>query len=133
MTFTDQNGYRMPDSPFLPLFRAADAMEAERSAKFNWGAVDIVTDRNSLRKLLAWADGNNEPFRIDLQLAGAFTILFHRWEARAAGDACGFGWGDSFEKAATEPAKGCERGTIAGHFRIVNYVSVSTLVHMTVC
>ena len=120
------NGYMIPESPFLPLFRAVDIMEAERTTpKFDWRLVDIVTDRNSLRKLFAWGDGSHEAFRIDLQLAGDFTILFNRWKANPAGDAWSYGWGDSFERATTEPARGCERTLLAGHHRIVNYVRPS--------
>lgn len=122
-TFIDQNGHRMPSSPLLPLFRAVDVMEAERDKPIiDWNAIDLVTDRNNLRKLLSWASGNDEGFRIDIQLAGEWTMMLHRWESNPFEMALWSGFGDSFERTSTKAAKGCEAGTLAGHCRIVTYV-----------
>lgn len=96
---------------------------------FNWSAVDLVTDRNGLRKLLRWIYGPTEErdmyikdFRIDMQLAGEKTVLFNRWEKRTEEELSGFTFGFNFEKKTTVPAKGCEEN--AGHHRIIQYVSL---------
>lgn len=113
----------MPDCPFVPLFRAVDTMEKERDGdKVDWSSVDIISDRNNLRKLLAWVQGGEEFFRIDVQLAGSWTMLLQRWEERPLEISDGYGFGDSFELAATTPAPGCEDATLAGHHRIISYV-----------
>ena len=45
---------------------AVDVMESERERPMlDWKSVDVVTDRNNLRKLLAWTSGNDEMFRIE--------------------------------------------------------------------
>lgn len=106
------------------MFVAADIMESDGRSAVHWPAVDVVTDRNSLRKLLAYVQDAPPPkdFRIDLQLAGNWTVMFLRWEEKTA-EVSGFkGYGDSFERAVTEPAPGCERATLAGHHRVVKYV-----------
>ncbi|KAI8986173.1 hypothetical protein BD414DRAFT_416626 [Trametes punicea] len=61
----DPTGYHMRNSSTLiPLFRAVDAVQAGAGARANsssadktgmdWGAVDLVLDRSSMRKLLRW-------------------------------------------------------------------------------
>ena len=118
----------MQDRPLIPLFRAVDIMEQEREGpKLDWSGVDIVSDRNNLRKLLAWIQGSDESFRIDLQLAGPWTVLFHRWETRASDESDRRGFGDSFERASTKPHPGCERATLAGHHRIITYVGFQSI------
>lgn len=118
----------MNTSRLLPLFRAVDFVEKDRSGPgLDWSSVDIVTDRNNLRKLLALVEGNEEDFRIDIQLAGQWTVLLHRWETLTEAISDGTGFGDSFERASTTPAPGCERGTLAGHFRVVTYVGFLVL------
>ncbi|PIL34959.1 hypothetical protein GSI_02746 [Ganoderma sinense ZZ0214-1] len=61
--FHEDAFYMENESTLIPLFRAVDAMvleeESEPSAGENaeaidWAAVDFVTDRNNLRKLLRW-------------------------------------------------------------------------------
>lgn len=128
--FVDQNGYRMPSSTLLPLFRAVDVMVEEKGEPLDWTSVDFVTDRNGLRKLLRWINGTGDSvkeFRIDTQLAGRRTVLLNRWEKRVKEDAdpTRFSFGHSFERESTVPAPGCEQST--GHHRIVKYVSVSSL------
>ncbi|KAH9947480.1 hypothetical protein B0H21DRAFT_789871 [Amylocystis lapponica] len=119
--FIDQNGYRVPSSPLLPLIRAVEVVAEDNAESFDWGAVDIVTDRNGLRKLLRWIndnDGSLKEFRIDTQLAGERTVLLSRWEKRTREDNS-MGYGFNFEHENSTPAPGCERGT--GHHRIVKY------------
>lgn len=120
IVFKDQNGYRCPTSVLLPLITAVDKTSKVNNEDFDWTAIDFVTDRNNLRKLLRWIGGNapNE-FRIDMQLAGK-TVLFNRWENRYREQMSGFSYGFNFEKESTTPAPGCESST--GHHRIVRYV-----------
>ncbi|KAI0642899.1 hypothetical protein C8Q79DRAFT_1012907 [Trametes meyenii] len=126
----DQNGFRMgPASCLLPLFRAVDIVaEDNGDTSHEWSDVDVVTDRNGLRKLIRWLNhsgsDHDEPpreFRIDLQLGGNKTVLMHRWEKRTREIAAPpkSGCGISFERETTSPAQGCTRGT--GHHRIVKY------------
>ena len=153
----DQNGFRM--GPFasclLPLFRAADVVAEEHTdVSVDWSSVDVVTDRNNLRKLLRWLQnpevpanngavaGSSDPskeaglsfvaareaalrdFRIDFQLGGRKTVLLHRWEKRT-------------RELAQPPRSGCglnfeqestrpAKGCLrsTGHHRIVTYVSI---------
>ncbi|KAJ6624424.1 hypothetical protein B0H10DRAFT_739122 [Mycena sp. CBHHK59/15] len=123
--FVDQNGFQMPSAVLLPLITAVDKVNEANSSPsgFDWSAVDFVTDRNGLRKLMRWIDGINDEvppkdFRIDLQLVGN-TVLFNRWEKRTRENFSGFTYGFNFEKASTEPAPGCEESS--GHHRIVKY------------
>lgn len=64
-SFADQNRFRMPLYPLLPAFVAIEHMQPS----FDYAALDIVTDRNNLRKLLRWIENTcDKDFRIDLQL-----------------------------------------------------------------
>ncbi|KAH9891861.1 hypothetical protein C8Q73DRAFT_792181 [Cubamyces lactineus] len=127
----DQNGFRMGGaSCLLPLFRAVDAVAEENAdTSLDWSIVDIVTDRNGLRKLMRWLRHSNatsggqplKEFRIDLQLGGTKTVLMHRWEKRHREIAIPpkSGHGINFERQTTSQASGCQRST--GHHRIVQY------------
>jgi hypothetical protein len=119
--FSDQNGYRMPKAVLLPLIMAVHKQtEASKKGPFDWTSVDIVTDRNGLRKLSRWVGGEDvRDFRIDLQLAGDKTVLMNRWEKRNREVFSGRTYGFSFEKASTIPAPGCRDST--GHHRIIAY------------
>ena len=129
----DQNGYRMGDaSCLLPIFRAVDIIAEENAdTSLDWGSIDIITDRNGLRKLMRWLQyspesDNKEPpkeFRIDLQVGGKKTVLMNRWEKRTRENAepPRSGCGMNFERESTMSTKGCERST--GHHRIVQHVS----------
>lgn len=125
-SYVDQNSHRMDTYPLLPLFRASDIMDETRQNKVDWDTVDVVTDRNNLRKLLAWVEGSDNDFRIDLQLGGSWTLLLQRWEPITV-EGAGPGYGDNFERAMTRPAPGCERGTLTGHHRVIKYVSIFIL------
>jgi len=125
--FIDQNGYRMKRLTLLPLIKAVqDLTDQGVTQKFDWPSVDFVTDRGRLRKLLAWAIGLSDQWRIDTQLAGANTVLLSGcapvtklWSGQ------GTSYGFSFEDASTSPAPGL--GNEPGHHRIVAYVRVFCL------
>ncbi|KAL0064238.1 hypothetical protein AAF712_008823 [Marasmius tenuissimus] len=119
--FVDQNGFRISASPLLPLIASVDFHHANEAKPFDWSSVDIITDRNGLRKLLRWIQGDaDRDFRIDLQLAGKKTILFTRWEKHTKEYPMFSGtFGHNFEEASTKPAKGCEGSS--GHHRVVHY------------
>jgi hypothetical protein len=68
----DENRYFMSEYPIEPIFRAV----LECSPSFDFKSVDFVTDRNNLRKLLDFIEGNrNEAFRIDFQMIGDTLVL----------------------------------------------------------
>ncbi|KAI1783569.1 hypothetical protein LXA43DRAFT_1131139 [Ganoderma leucocontextum] len=101
--YVDQNGYRMGKASCLfPLFRAVDVIAEENAdTSLDWGSIDIITDRNGLRKLMRW--------------------LQYSWEKRTRENAepPKSGCGINFERESTRPTKGCDRST--GHHRIVQY------------
>ncbi|KIK69991.1 hypothetical protein GYMLUDRAFT_150751 [Collybiopsis luxurians FD-317 M1] len=117
----DQNSFWCPSSNLAPLIVAVNTQQVESGKQpFNWSSVDLVTDRNGLRKLLRWINGTAEKdFRIDTQLAGNSTVLFSRWEKRTQEVMTGFTFGFNFEDKTTKPVTGCEEST--GHHRIVDY------------
>ena len=121
--FVDQNGFRSPSAPLLPLFKSIDNIETDDDQQdIDWPSVDFVTDRNGLRKLLRWINGTvKDGFRIDMQLAGRQTVLFDRWEKRTR-EVPSWAYGHNFESESTTPAPGCKLGT--GHHRIITYVSL---------
>ena len=121
----------------LPLFVAVDVTEARsRSGKLKWGDFNFITDRNNLLKLLGFVDSKLQKkgkrcLRIDIDLIGAGTVLLQRWEERNAAQSDGMGFGDSFERDSTTPGPGCETATLAGHTRILSYVSMSYFLFRT--
>jgi hypothetical protein len=113
-------------SPLLPIFAAIDDLGG-----YNFKTLDLVSDRNNLRKLIRWATGtaNEKDFRIDIDLAGN-TCLFTRRDEMDKETIVGFrGFGHNYERAATRPAPGCGRAT--GHHRIISVVCNCT--HPLVC
>lgn len=114
-------------SPLLPLFVAVDAVRGE--GEYDYSSLDLVTDRNGLRKLYRWATESPKPnespeFRIDLELAGD-TCIFTRAEDRDLDTRPGVrGYGAEYVKATTKLAPGCE--TTTGHHRIISFVSCSS-------
>jgi hypothetical protein len=104
-------------SPLTPIFAAVDSLGG-----YNYASLDLVSDRNNLRKLLRWATGvaGEKDFRIDVERAGK-TCLFTKREDKDSEYVVGFkGFGHEYEKAATRLAGGCEKAT--GHHRIVSIV-----------
>lgn len=112
----DQNAHRCPDHPLEPLFRALLTV----NPAFDLTAVDLVTDRNNLRKLLRFVSNEDDkPFTIRVQRLGK-TTLFTRTEPKSSEHITGFrGFGHEFEKAYTKWPRGMENST--GHNRIVQY------------
>ena len=126
LVYIDQNGDRVPFYPLLPIFRAADTMKERKGQDaVDWSSVDVVTDRNNLRKLLSWlGNGGRDDFRIDVQLAGDNTLLLQRWEPRTSEVVTeGRGFGHSYEERCTTTPPGLERWKSTGHHRIISYVS----------
>ncbi|KAH9973930.1 hypothetical protein BJV74DRAFT_782643 [Russula compacta] len=119
--FVDQNKARMSDYPMLPLFASADAIHG-KEAPVDWPAVDVVTDRNGLRKLLRWLNPSEgkevRDFRIDVDLVGTKTLVLSRWEGREREPLTGRSYGFAFEAAMTRAAPGCP---ISGHYRAITY------------
>ena len=116
----DQNTHRFGESPLLPLLVSVD--ENEDADTFDWPAVDFVTDRNALRKILRWAAAaeDTRDFRIDLQLAGKKTVLMTRWDNKTTEPFVGFTYGFNYFNQSTK--KGHPECT--GHHRVINYVCV---------
>ncbi|KAG6380393.1 hypothetical protein JVT61DRAFT_8511 [Boletus reticuloceps] len=105
-------------SPMLPFFAAIDAMNDD----FAYADLDLVTDRNSLRKLLRYIDNacTEDDFRIDVDLVGK-TCLFTRQEEAATLVGQQTGYGNEYLKAATRAPVGCDK--MVDHRRIITYVS----------
>ena len=115
----DQNAWRMPKHPFEPAFSAL--LAANPSVRLN--EVDIVVNRNSLRKLLDFAGGKRQdPFRMGLCTVGG-TLFIIRNEKRTTtmiNQKAGKGYGHSFEKMFTTPQD--ELGGSSSHHRLVRYM-----------
>lgn len=106
-------------SPLTPIFAAIDDLHEN---KYKFEELDIVSDRNNLRKLFRWATGatDEKSFRIDVERAGQ-TCLFTRREEMDAETVKGFkGYGHKYEEAATMHPPGGEKAT--GHHRIISIV-----------
>jgi len=112
------NASLLPSAPFAPLFAAVKHLEPD----YEWPKLDILTDRNGLRKLLRWVTGKaDKDFRIDLELVGEKTVVLNRWEEKSGQKPTySFGYGHNFEVAyTTSPTK----KRALGHHRIIEYVS----------
>ncbi|KAJ8119620.1 hypothetical protein ONZ43_g3471 [Nemania bipapillata] len=120
LVYTDQNTARHPDSPLEPLFRALYITQPS----FDISSVDVVTDRNNLRKLLSFVEPGAEgdalqPFTIEVEVYKN-TALFSRigtssTEFIQPGEFRGFG--HQFEKVYTRH----QINGSTGHHRIVSY------------
>ena len=74
----DQSSYRCPVFPLAPLVLAV----REHDPSFDFKSIELVADRNNLRKLLRWTSGGTNDFRLDVEVAGG-TVLLTRWEEKA--------------------------------------------------
>lgn len=116
--YVDQNKSRAPRYPFEPLFRAAEVM----SPDYRFCDVDVVINRNSLRKLLDFCHGRRQDsFRVDLLMV-EHTLIVERCEKSATTIVRGSkdsGYGRNFEKAFTQASKGLEDSS--SHHRVLSY------------
>lgn len=104
LIYSAQNAVRHPDSPLEPLFRALNIT----NPSFDFQSVDLVTDRNNIRKLLSFINpslskNGLEPFTIKVEVIEDIAI-FCRSEAevsRFVGPHDFVGYGHEFEKAYT--------------------------------
>ncbi|KAK7923430.1 hypothetical protein PG985_007501 [Apiospora marii] len=116
-----QNADRHPESPMEPIFRSLYGVDPS----FDVGSVDLVTDRNTMRKLLSFVDPGStryglDAFTIHAELAGEKTVILSRVEAQThefIGPGQFVGHGHEFEKAYTA----CEIPNSTGHYRIIRY------------
>ncbi|KAH9046232.1 hypothetical protein EDB84DRAFT_1435628 [Lactarius hengduanensis] len=121
--YFDQKNAQLAQYPMLPLFAAADAIHDEKAAlPVDWPTVDVVTDRNGMRKLLRWLDPTPgravRDFRIDVQLVGNKTLVLRRWESPAGGGLTNRSYGNAFQAEMTRAAPDCPS---SGHYRVVAY------------
>lgn len=120
LVYIAQNAARHPDSPLEPLFRALYIT----NPSFDIRSIDIVTDRNNIRKLLSFVDPSStrnglETFTINIEVSKN-TAIFSREETATqefirAHEFRGFG--HEFEKAYTTS----QISGSTGHHRIVSY------------
>ncbi|KAF5360676.1 hypothetical protein D9756_004670 [Leucocoprinus leucothites] len=115
--FRDRNGHILPGRPLLPLVTAVTEQNVQ--PMIDWKSVDIVTDRNSLRKLLRWVRGTGRDWRIDTELVGGKTVLLNRWEQQTIDNLRGNTYGFGFEDASTKTVPGSDG--LPGHARIATY------------
>lgn len=116
--FIDQNGYRSPSCPLVPLLLAVYVSDPG----FDMRAIDIVSDRNNLRKLLDFITGDAvKGFRVEVERVGTTTLFTRCEEATSERIDPGVfrGFGGEFERKNTAYPPGCERST--GHHRIIAY------------
>lgn len=114
MVYIDQNAARNPRFPLESLFRALFV----ESPESNISDVDLVTDKNNIRKLLRFVQASpNNTFQIRVEIAGDKTALFTRVEDKTKEIIQGFrGYGHNFEKAYTKIPSGS-----TAHHRVVGY------------
>ncbi|KIY64601.1 hypothetical protein CYLTODRAFT_358151 [Cylindrobasidium torrendii FP15055 ss-10] len=110
----DKREYRLAKMYLLPIMLAVPQT-------FEWPSVDILTDRWALRRLLGWAGGGGrEDFRIDIDLAGADTLILSppigtpiRMDPRSVGV--------GFEHATTTAPPGEENSVPGQYHRVAAY------------
>ncbi|PFH62246.1 hypothetical protein XA68_14377 [Ophiocordyceps unilateralis] len=78
LIYTKQNAARHPNCPLEPLFRSLFIT----NPSFDVRSVDVIADRNSIRKLLFFANPNIarrgiEPFSITIEVIRDTTIMYH--------------------------------------------------------
>ena len=116
--FIDQDAFRAPAFAFEPMFAALDLMKPD----FDFGSVDLVTNRNSLRKLFNFASGRApQSWRVDVNLVQNTLILTRRERStrEVIQGSRNVGYGHNFERAFTKPQKGLEDSS--AHERFARY------------
>ncbi|RDW83496.1 hypothetical protein BP5796_04987 [Coleophoma crateriformis] len=116
--FIDQNSHRIPSASFDPFFKALLTMNPD----FNMTPIELITDRNSLRKLLRVVSGKvSQSWRIDVDIIQD-TMFFTRWEEHQVQIITGSrdsGYGHEFEKAFLKFDTALQESS--GHHRIIRY------------
>ncbi|KAE9365157.1 hypothetical protein N431DRAFT_298108, partial [Stipitochalara longipes BDJ] len=116
--FIDQNAHRSPSASFDPFFKALLTM----NPNFDMNPIQLITDRNSLRKLLQSVSGKiTKSWRIDVDIIED-TMFFTRWEehqVQIITEARDSGYGHEFEKAFLSFDSNLKDSS--GHHRIVRY------------
>ena len=116
--FLDQNAYHVPKYPFEPAFQALSIMNPTVSLD----AVDIIANRNSLRKLLDFSAGKKlDTFAMGLNMIKE-TLVLSRKEVNArymVHGASNSGYGHNFEKAFTTAQDEMEESS--SHHRVIKY------------
>lgn len=120
LIYIAQNAFRHPESPLEPLFRSLYI----ENPSYNIHQVDLITDRNNVRKLLSFINPNltrngREPFTIDIEITNN-TAIFCRAETEThtlVGPHDFRGYGHEFEKAFTTT----QVSGSTGHHRIISY------------
>jgi hypothetical protein len=115
-----QNAARHPDSPLEPLFRALYIA----NPSYDIRSIDVVTDRNNIRKLLSFINPGSttnglDTFTINIEITKN-TAIFCRKEAAThefIGPQEFRGYGHEFEKANTTN----QISGSTGHHRIISY------------
>jgi hypothetical protein len=120
LIYIAQNAVRHPESPLEPLFRALYVTNPE----YDISSVDVVSDRNNIRKLLAFVNvgserSGHESFTIRVEVTKNTAILCR--EETATHEVIGAhefrGFGHEFEKANTTS----QIPGSTGHHRIISY------------
>lgn len=120
LIYIAQNAARHPDSPLEPLFRALFVTDPS----FDIRSIDLVTDRNNLRKLLSFVNPAStrnglETFTINIEVVKD-TVIFSRTETLTQefiGPHEFRGFGHEFEKVYTTN----QISGSTGHHRILSY------------
>ncbi|KAI0528451.1 geranylgeranyl pyrophosphate synthetase [Xylaria digitata] len=120
LIYIAQNAARHPTSPLEPLFRSLYIVSPE----FDVRPVDIITDRNNIRKLLSFVNPSSsrnglETFAIGVEAIDN-TIILSRIETKTTETIAPHefkGFGHEFEKAYTH----CQLRDSTGYHQIVSY------------
>lgn len=120
LIYIAQNAARHPDSPLEPLFRSLYIA----NPSFDIRSIDVVTDRNNIRKLLSFVDPASarnglEEFTINIEVTKNTTV-FCRDETAThefIGPSEFRGFGHEFEKVYTTS----QISGSTGHHRIISY------------
>ncbi|OBT60334.1 hypothetical protein VE03_10339 [Pseudogymnoascus sp. 23342-1-I1] len=120
LIYIAQNAARHPDSPLEPLFRAL----CITNPSFDIRSIDVVTDRNNIRKLLSFINPSMtrnglETFTINIEVTKN-TAIFCRDETTThefIGPDEFRGYGREFERVYTTR----QIGASTGHHRIITY------------
>ena len=115
--YIDQNQDRMPNSPLEPLIYAIQAHRPE----FDFSAVDIITDRRSLRQLYGFIIGDKKGFLFGVEVVGdAMIFTRHEPQSRETVPPNKFiGYRESFEEAYTKLHPVAQGST--SHHRLITY------------